>query len=74
VGKAEDQAPVPMGPIGYLINSVLAGKENARLVLIPLWVKDLKIKLPKFKWPFPKSQPRRPPLEYHERIPPTLGE
>ncbi len=60
-----DQTPVPMGPIRYIINSVLLGGENAELVLIPRWIKNLKRKTS-------KSQPRRGPLEYHERIPPTL--
>jgi len=63
--KDEDQEPVPMGPIRYIINSVLAGGDKAELVLIPRWVKNL---VPKFS----RSKPRRPPLEYHDRIPPTL--
>jgi hypothetical protein len=62
----DNQEPVPMGPIRYIINSVLIGGDKAELVLIPRWIKNL-------KWPsWPKSEPRRGPLEYHERKPPTL--
>lgn len=64
--EKDDPTPIPMGPIRYIINSVLIGGDKAELVLIPLWIKNL-------KWPsWPKSEPRRGPLEYHERKPPTL--
>lgn len=60
-----DPTPVPMGPVRYIINSVMVGSDNAELVLIPRWLKN-------FKWPFSRSQPRKRPIEYHDRIPPTL--
>lgn len=70
VGEVEDGAPIPMGPIRYLINSVMMGKDNAKLVLIPPWIKN---RIKNLKKPsLPRLKSRRPPLEDHERIPPTF--
>jgi hypothetical protein len=66
-GEIQDLAPVPMGPIEYLINSVMIGGDKAELVLIPRWIKNFTI-----KWPWSIQKPRRTPLEYHERKTPTL--
>lgn len=68
----DDPQPVPMGPVRYFINAILIGGDKAELVLIPRWMKNLKFKLPAIEWPFPKSKPRRQPIDYHDRIPPTL--
>lgn len=63
----DDPTPVPMGPVRYILNSVMIGGDKAELVLIPRWVKNL-------KWPFSKSEPRRRPLDYHDRVPPAFKE